>query len=76
MDFVTGLPILIDWKEDSCNSILVILNRLAKIVYHKPVKIILNTSRLAKIIMDMIVWHHGLSDLIVTNRSLLFTSKF
>ena len=33
MDFVTGLPILTDWKGDSDNSILVIVDRLTKMVH-------------------------------------------
>ena len=28
MDFVTGLPLFIDWKRDSYDSILVIVDRL------------------------------------------------
>ena len=33
IDFVTGLPISIDWKRDSYNSILVIVDWLTKIVH-------------------------------------------
>ena len=36
-------------------------------VYYKPVKITLNAPRLAKVIIDMVIPHHGLSDLIVTD---------
>ena len=76
IDFVTGLPILIDWKGDSYNSILVIIDWLTKIVHYKPVKITINTPGLAKIIIDVVVRHHGFPDSIVTNRGSLFTSKF
>ena len=38
MDFVTGLPLSADWKGDSYNSILVIVDRLTKIVYYEPVR--------------------------------------
>lgn len=76
MDFITGLPILINQKSESYNSILVIVDRLTKIVYYKPVKVIINTPRLGKIIFNMVVWYHGLFDLIVTNGSLLFISNF
>ncbi len=37
MDFVTGLPISANWKGDSYDSILVIVDRLTKMVYYVPV---------------------------------------
>ena len=76
MDFVTGLPILTDWKGDSYDSILVIVNRLMKMVYYKPVKVTINALGLAKVIIDVVVRHHGLSNSIVTDRGSFFTSKF
>ena len=76
MDFVMGLPISTDWKGDSYDSILVIVNRLTKIVYYKPVKVIINALGLAEIIIIVVVRHHGLPDSIITNRGSLFTSKF
>ena len=76
MDFVTGLPILTDWKGDSYDLILIIVNRLTKIVHYKPVKLTINAPGLAKVIIDVIVRHHGFSDSIVTDRGSLFTSKF
>ena len=75
MDFVTGLPISTDWKEDSYNSILVIVNRLTKMVHYKPVKVTINALGLAEVIIDVVVRHHGLPDLIVTDQGSLFTSK-
>ena len=66
MDFVTGLPILTDWKGDSYESILVIVNQLTKMVYYKPIKVTINAPSLAKIIIDVVVKHHGLLDSIVT----------
>ena len=76
MDFVTGLPILLDWKEDSYDSILVIVNRLTKIVHYKPVKITIDAPGQAEVIINVVVRHHGLLDSIVTNRGSLFISKF
>ena len=76
MDFVTGLPVSTDWKGESYNSIFVIIDRLTKIVHYEPVKIMIDASGLAEIIIDIVVWHHGLSDSIITNWSFLFTSKF
>ena len=76
MDFVTGLPLSVDLKIDSYNSILVIVNRLIKIVHYEPVKVTINASGLAEVIIDMVVQHHGLPDSIVTDRGSFFTSKF
>ena len=76
MDFVTGLPISTDWKENSYNSILVIVDRLTKMVHYEPVKVTINAPGLAEVIIDVVIRHHGLPDLIVTDRGSLFTSKF
>ena len=45
-------------------------------VNHKPVKIIINTFRLAKVIIDKVVRQNGLLNLIVTNKNLFFRPKF
>ena len=76
MDFVMGLPILTDWKGDSYNSILVIVDRLTKIVHYEPVKVTINALGLAEVIINVVVKYHGLLDLIVTDRGSLFISKF
>ena len=76
MDFVTGLPISTDWKGDSYDSILVIVDRLTKMVHYEPVKVTINAPGLAEVIIDVVVRHHGLPDSIVTNRGSLFTLKF
>ena len=73
---MTGLLISTDWKENSYDSILVIVNRLIMMVYYEPVKITINNPSLAELIIHVIVCHHGLFDSIVTDRGSLFTSKF
>ena len=75
-DFVTGLPVSTNWKGETYDSILVIVDRLTKMVHYEPVKITINAPGLAEVILDMVVWHHGLPNSIVLDRSLLFTSKF
>ena len=76
MDFVTGLPILTDWKGKSYDSILVIVDRLTKMVRYEPVKITIDAPGLAEVIIDVMVRHHGLPNSIITDWSSLFTSKF
>ena len=76
MDFITSLPISADWKGDSYDSILVIIDRLTKMVHYKPVKVTINAPSRAKVIIDVVVRHHGVPESIVTDQGLLFTSKF
>ena len=76
MDFVTGLPISTNWKGESYNSILVIVDRLTKMVHYEPVKITIDAPGLAEVIIDVVVRHHGLLDSIITDWGSLFTSKF
>ena len=76
MDFVTGLSISTNWKRESNDSILVIVDWLIKMEYYESVKVTINTPDLAEVILDVIIWHHSLSDSIVSDRSSLFTLKF
>ena len=76
MDFVTGLPLSANWKGNSYDSIFVIFDRLTKMMHYMPVKVTIDALRLAEVILDAVVWHHNLPDSIVTDRGLLFTSKF
>ncbi len=76
MDFVTGLSIPANWKGDSYDLILVIVDRLTKMVYYEPIKVTIDAPGLAEVIIDVVVRHHGVPESIVTDRGLLFTSKF
>ena len=76
MDFVTGLPISTDWKGDSYDSILVIVDRLTKMVHYEPVKVTIDAPGLVEVILDVVVRHHGVPNSIVSDRGSLITSKF
>lgn len=76
IDFVTGLPISTDWKNDGYDSILVIVDWLIKMVHYELIKVIIDVAGLKEVILDVVVRHYGLPDLIVTNRGLLFTLNF
>ncbi len=67
MDFVTSLSISTDWKCDSYDSILIIVDRLMKMVHYVSVKVTINSPGLAEVIIDVVVRHHGVSESIVTN---------
>ena len=45
-------------------------------VHYKPIKVTIDAPSLAEVILDVVVWHHGLSNSIVSDRGSLFTSKF
>ena len=45
-------------------------------VHYKPVKITINAPGLAKVIINVVVRHHGLLNSIITDQGFLFTSKF
>ena len=76
MDFVIDLPLFADWKSDNYDSILVIVDRLTKMVHYEPVKVTIDAPELVEVIIDVFVWHHGLSDSIISDREAIFTSKF
>lgn len=76
MDFVIGVPIFIDWKKESYDAILILVDLLTKIVYHELVKITIDVAHWIEIIIDMVVRYHGFSEFNVRNQGLLFTSKF
>ena len=72
---MTGIPISTNWKGDSYDSILVIIDWPTKMVHYKLVMITINAPGLAEVIIDVVVRHHGLPNSIVTDRGSLFTSK-
>ena len=76
MAFVTGVVLSADWKGDNYNLIVIIVNRLTKMVHYKPVKVTINALGLEEIIIDMVVWYHGLPDSIISDREAIFMSKF
>ena len=47
-----------------------------KMIYYKLVKIFFNAPRLAKVIIDVVLYYHYLLDLIVIDKESFFTSKF
>ena len=65
MDFVIDLLVSANWKSDSYNSILVIVDQLIKMVYYILVKITIDALDLAEVIIDMVVHHHRVSESIV-----------
>lgn len=75
IDFVIGLSISTNWKSNSFNSILVIVDRQTKIIHYEPVKVTIDASSIVEAIIDIVVCHHGLSDAIGSNCRSVSISK-
>ncbi len=67
IDFVTGLPVSTNWKDNTYDSILVIVDWLMKMVNYEPVKVTIDILGLIEVILDVVVRHHGLFDIIVSD---------
>lgn len=67
IDFRIEFQHLVNWKSNSYDSILVIVNCLTKIVYNKQIKTNINITRLAKIIMDVVLRYYDLLKFILSN---------
>lgn len=76
MNFVTYLLISNNWKDDSYNLILIIINNLTKIVNYKPVKTTIDIASLRKIIINVVMRHNNLSNSIVSYKNVLFMFEF
>ena len=76
IDFIISLLISMDWKGNSYDSIFVIINWLTKMIYYKPVKVIINAVGIVKVIINVVIRYHNFSDSIIINQMLLFISKF
>ena len=76
IDFITRLPVSTNWKGKTYNSILVIVDRLTKMIYYKPVKVTNNAFSPIKVIIDMVLRHHGLPHSIISNQGSIFILNF
>ena len=76
MNFITRLPISANWNSDSYDFILVIVDRLTKIVHYELVKVTINAQKLVEVHFVMLVWDHRLPNSIQSNRGSLFILKF
>lgn len=74
-DFMINLSLLVNCKNNSYNVILVVIDCLIKMVHYKPVKTTMDVVGLAKTIIDIVVWYYSLMESIISNQSLLFTTK-
>ena len=76
MDFVTGLPKSRDWTGTEFDSILVVVDRLTKMVHYIPCMKSIKAEDLAEILIREVVRLHGLPSSFVTDRGSVFTSRY
>lgn len=75
MDFIISLPLSIDEKIKSYDTIVIIIDYSIKMVYYNLVKTTIDTIDLVEVIIDVVVRHYGLLKSIISNKSFLFISK-
>ena len=71
MDFIIGLPV-----SQTCDALLVIVDRLTKMAHFVPTTSEVTTKELARLIQDNLFRLHGLPKDFVSDRDKLFTSHF
>jgi transposase InsO family protein len=72
MDFTVGLP----RTQSGYDFIWVIVDQLTKVSHFIPIKTTYSGLQLAELYMSRIVYLHGVSKKIVSDRGTQFTSKF
>lgn len=55
IDFMTGLPISTSYKDNSYDSILVIVDRLTKIIYYQSVEFTIDDPKLIEVVINMVI---------------------
>lgn len=76
INFVTGLPILKNWKKDDYNLIQVMVDNLTKIIYYKLIKTTIDVTRQTLVIIDVVLRQDCIVYFIMSNKSMLFLSLF
>lgn len=74
--FWIGLLILKNWKKDSYNLRLIIIEKLTKVICYKLVKTNIDTAIVAQVIINQIMRYYSLLNSIMSNKNILFKSKF
>lgn len=52
------------------------MNKFIKKIYYKPIEIMIDIAKIDKVIINMIVRYYDLSNSIMTDKELIFTSNF
>ncbi len=77
MDFIVKLPRSEDpVTGNKYDSILVMIDRLTKYSHFVPCNETINAKQLGCLVLDRLVWYHGVPTTFITDRDKLFTSKY
>ena len=76
MNFVTKLFENKTWNEITHDSILVVMNKLTKIIHYISVTKTIIAKNLIEILIRKIIKFHDFSSSITTDRNFIFTSKY
>lgn len=70
-----GLLVSTNWKNNTYDSILIIVDWLTKIVYYELVNVIIDVSGLTQVILNLVIEYHGLPNSILSDWDSVFLSK-
>ena len=77
MDFIVKLLISKDPViQEEYDTILIIVDRLTKLLYLIPFKEKYTAEQLGFIILDRLIRYHGILEALISNRDKLFTSNY
>ena len=77
MDFIVKLPILKDpVTKEEYDTILVIVDRLTKLLHLIPFNKKYTAEQLGFIILDRLIRYHGIPEALISDRDKLFTSNY
>lgn len=76
MDFVIGLLVFFKLKNQSSKLIFITIDQFTKMIYYESIKVIINTLGLAKVIINVLVRYHRLSNSIINDYALVYSSQF
>lgn len=65
-----------DCQKDSNDTIVIIVNQFTKMVLYKPRKTMIDVAGLAKLIINVIVSHHGLPESMMSDSGSLYSFEF
>ena len=75
MDFITDLPLSSTYGSTTWDSILVVVDKLTKMAHYIPVRKTMSVADFIEVFIQEVVKHHGVPEVLVTDRDKLFTSE-
>ena len=69
------LPLSSTYESTTWDSILVVGDKLTKMAHYIPVQKIMSVADFIEVFIQDVVKHHGMPEVLVTDRDKLFTSE-